>query len=231
MLNLPQNPKWDIARVSHSTLVNADCFDVFPFIEDKSVDFSFTSPPYNRKRNDKYQNFTDINENWLQMNIDVITELLRVTKKHIFYNLQANYYNRQDVYSLIGKFSKNIVDIHIWEKSNPMPASGKNITNAVEYFLVIGSESLKSNTTYTKNIITTSVNSNMPKEHKAVMKKDVAEHFISKFTNENDLILDCFFGLGTTGEVCLEMNRQIIGIEKEKQYYDVAVRRLSSYCG
>ena len=38
MLNLPQNPKWDIARVSHSTLVNADCFDVFPFIEDKSID-------------------------------------------------------------------------------------------------------------------------------------------------------------------------------------------------
>ena len=25
-------------RVSHSTLINADCFDVFPFIEDKSID-------------------------------------------------------------------------------------------------------------------------------------------------------------------------------------------------
>ena len=41
MLNLPQNPKWDIARVSHSTLVNADCFDVFPFIEDKSIDANY----------------------------------------------------------------------------------------------------------------------------------------------------------------------------------------------
>ena len=39
----------------------------------------------------------------------------------------------------------------------------------------------------------------MPKEHKAVMKTDVAEHFISKFTNENIIILDCFFGFGTTG--------------------------------
>jgi hypothetical protein len=35
-------------------------------------------------------------------------------------------------------------------KSNPMPASGKSITNAVEYFIVLGSDSLKSNTTYTK---------------------------------------------------------------------------------
>jgi len=37
-------------------------------------------------------------------------------------------------------------------------------------------------------------------------------------------------GSGTTGLACLKTNRQFIGIEKEKQYYDVAVRRLSEYC-
>ena len=46
MLNLPQNPKWDIARVSGSTFVNADCFDVFPFIEDKSIDAIICDLPY-----------------------------------------------------------------------------------------------------------------------------------------------------------------------------------------
>ena len=46
MLNLPQLPKWGIARVSHSTLVNADCFDVFPFIEDKSIDAIIADLPY-----------------------------------------------------------------------------------------------------------------------------------------------------------------------------------------
>ena len=46
MLNLPQNTKWDIARVSNSTLVNADCFDVFPFIEDKSIDAIICDLPY-----------------------------------------------------------------------------------------------------------------------------------------------------------------------------------------
>ena len=33
-------------RVSHSTLVNADCFDVFPFIEDKSIDAIICDLPY-----------------------------------------------------------------------------------------------------------------------------------------------------------------------------------------
>jgi len=216
-------------KIGNDLLINADCLEILPLLNENEIDYSFTSPPYNRKRNDKYSNFTDINNNWLQLNIDVITQLLRITKKHIFYNIQTNYYNRQDVYKLIGYFNKNIVDIHIWEKSNPMPASGKNITNAVEYFLILGNESLKSNTTYTKNIITTSVNSNMPKEHKAVMKDDVAKHFMQKFTQENDVILDCFFGYGTTGLIAKKLNRKFIGIEKEKIYFDMAFKRLVAF--
>ena len=46
-----------------------------------------------------------------------------------------------------------------------------------------------------------------------------------------DTFLDNTMGSGTTNLACLKLNRKSIGIEKEKQYYDVAVRRLSSYCG
>ncbi len=40
-------------------------------------------------------------------------------------------------------------------------------------------------------------------------------HFIEKFTQENDVILDCFFGYGTTGLIAKKLNRKFIGIEKE----------------
>lgn len=207
-------------------VILGDSINILPLFDDKMVDYSFTSPPYNRKRNDKYKSFNDVNDNWFEMNVNIINQLLRITKNHIFYNIQANYYNKSDVYKLIGLFNDKIVDIHIWEKSNPMPASGYNITNAVEYFIVLGEKSLKSNTTYTKNIITTSVNSKMPKEHKAVMKYDVAEHFIKKFTKENDIILDCFFGIGTTGTVCKNLNRTFVGVELEKTYYNISKKTL-----
>ena len=72
-------------------ILNLDCFEYMATMQDNSVDYSFTSPPYNRKRNDKYKEFTDINENWLELNIKAITELLRITKNHIFYNIQTNY--------------------------------------------------------------------------------------------------------------------------------------------
>jgi site-specific DNA-methyltransferase (adenine-specific) len=56
------------------------------------------------------------------------------------------------------------------------------------------------------------------------------EYLIKTYTNENEIVLDNTMGSGTTGLACLKTNRQFIGIEKEKQYYDVAVRRASEYC-
>jgi site-specific DNA-methyltransferase (adenine-specific) len=60
---------------------------------------------------------------------------------------------------------------------------------------------------------------------------ELMEYLIRTYTDENDTVLDNTMGSGTTGLACLKTNRQFIGIEKEKKYYDVAVRRLSEYCG
>ena len=207
-------------------LFNGDCLEVMQEMPDNSVDYVLTSPPYNRKRNDKYKLYNDQIADYFTFNQEVINQLLRISKKHIFYNIQTNFYNRDTVYKLIGYFNKDIKEIIIWEKSNPMPASGNAITNAVEYFIVLGKESLKSNTTYTKNIITSSVNSKMPKIHKAVMKQEIADYFIKTFTKEKDIILDPFMGIGTTGISCVSMNRDFIGIELIKEYYDISGHRI-----
>ena len=211
-------------------LCNGDCLEILKTFTDKSVDVSFTSPPYNRKRNDKYENYDDTIVDYYGFLCNFTNELLRITNKWVFVNIQTNYYNRSDVYKYIGNYADKIQNIIIWEKTNPMPASGNNITNAVEYFIVLGNNSLKSNTTYTKNHISTSVNSQMDKIHKAVMKQEVSDWFIEKFTNENDLVLDPFMGLGTTGISCKKMNRDFIGIELDKNYYDIAEKRINEFC-
>lgn len=137
-----------------------------------------------------------------------------------------NYYNKKDVFKLIGEYSEKIIEIIIWEKSNPLPASGKSITNAYEFFIVFGDKALKSNSTYTKNIISTSVNSNMTKSHKAIMKQEVSDWFIENFTEENDVVLDPFMGAGTTGVSCKKYNRYYIGFEKYSQYVELGNNRI-----
>lgn len=69
-------------------LYNGDCLEVMKQIPDKSVDISFTSPPYNRKRNDKYANYDDTIQDYFGFLVDFTDELLRVTRKWCFVNLQ-----------------------------------------------------------------------------------------------------------------------------------------------
>ena len=53
------------------------------------------------------------------------------------------------------------------------------------------------------------------------------EYLVSTYSNENDIVLDNCMGSNTTGLACQRLNRQFIGIEKEKSYYDISVKRLS----
>ena len=84
---------------------------------------------------------------------------------------------------------------------------------------------------YPKSILTFSNADKTKNEHPTQKSIELMEWIIKTYTNENDMVLDNTMGSGTTNLACLKLNRQSIGIEKEKQYYDVAVRRLSSYCG
>jgi DNA modification methylase len=208
---------------------NIDCFKGFKTIKDKTIDHVFTSPPYNRKRNDKYAFHDDRLVNYYEFLKLTIDECLRVTKGFVFFNIQKNYYNKSEIFKIIGEYSNDIVEIFIWEKTNPLPASGKSITNAYEFFIIFGDKSLKSNTTYTKNILTTSVNTKTDKNHKAIMKQEVSDYFIEKFTNENEVILDCFMGTGTTAISCIKFNRRYIGFELVNEYFKMCENKIQLF--
>ena len=53
------------------------------------------------------------------------------------------------------------------------------------------------------------------------------ERCITIWTNENDTILDFTMGSGTTGEAALKLNRKFIGIEQNKQWFDITEKRLT----
>jgi len=57
---------------------------------------------------------------------------------------------------------------------------------------------------------------------------ELLEKIILASTDENDLILDPFNGSGTTGIVANRLKRKYIGIEKEKEYLDITIKRKES---
>ncbi|GAA8620302.1 hypothetical protein HpBT320_10540 [Helicobacter pylori] len=55
------------------------------------------------------------------------------------------------------------------------------------------------------------------------------EKIISIHTNPNDIVLDPFMGSGTTGLACKRLERNFIGIESEKEYFQIAKKRLNLF--
>jgi len=57
------------------------------------------------------------------------------------------------------------------------------------------------------------------------------EYLVLTYTNEGDTVLDNCMGSGTTGVACKKTGRHFIGIEKDEKYFEIAVSRVSAYCG
>ena len=60
---------------------------------------------------------------------------------------------------------------------------------------------------------------------------ELMEYLIKTYTNEGETVLDNCMGSGTTGVACKKTGRHFIGIEKDEKYFDIAVSRVSAYCG
>lgn len=52
------------------------------------------------------------------------------------------------------------------------------------------------------------------------------EWLVEHYCPENGTVLDCFTGVSPVGVACKNLNRNFIGIELDKEYYDIAMKRI-----
>ena len=223
-----------------------DGLELMRNMADGSVDVSFTSPPYNdsgkggdfhRKGGSHTKYLTPEcesreNKDWFEWQCECIDEMLRVSKKLVVYNVQGLKSNRVNVYKLIGRYAHCIHDVVIWYKRSATPTSTKHkLSNRYEFLLLLKPKGVKGvdvTSEFKWNVFDIDGNRNNPysKIHKAVMAKSLSDEVIKEFTNEGDVVLDPFFGMGTTGVSCIEQNRHYIGFELCDEYVTHAKLRL-----
>ena len=66
-------------------------------------------------------------------------------------------------------------------------------------------------------------------KHPAPFPEQLAKDHIISWTNERDLVYDCFMGSGTTAKMCLKNNRDFIGSEISKEYCEITNKRIGNY--
>ena len=79
---------------------------------------------------------------------------------------------------------------------------------------------------YPKDVL--KFNRDTNKLHPTQKPVSLLEYLIKTYTNENEVVLDNCMGSGSTGVACLNTNRKFIGIELDKDYFEVAKNRINS---
>lgn len=122
----------------------------------------------------------------------------------------------------------------VWHKTNPIPLNmDKRFLSSCECFVHFTNKTRTSTFNNNKkalhNHIEMPITSRSEKKHgKHAAQKPVAlmEYFIKTLTNEGDTVMDPFMGSGTTGVAAKKLNRNFVGVELEKEYFDLSVTRI-----
>jgi site-specific DNA-methyltransferase (adenine-specific) len=124
---------------------------------------------------------------------------------------------------LLEKYKFKQIRMIEWIKTNPIPLnqSVNYLSNAREIALLAvkgGKPTFKGK--YDKGIYEYPIQSGKYRFHPTQKNLKLFEEIILKHTNENDLVVDTFLGGGTTAFACKNTNRNFIGCELDKKFYN-----------
>lgn len=115
-----------------------------------------------------------------------------------------------------------------WLKTNPVPLNSKTnyLTNARE-IAVVGVKKGKPtfHSEYDNGVYRYPICHDKGRFHPTQKPVALIEELIAKHSNEGDIVLDCFSGSGTTAVASHNQNRNFVGCELSKDYYDQSLDR------
>ncbi len=215
-------------------IYNIDCMEGLKLIDDNSIDLVIIDPPYLLNINN-VKNLSNMNRyanDLLNLkdgfDLKVLDLLIQKMKKINIYI----YCSKRQVKDLLNYFSNKNCNHEIltWHKQNPSPLINNNYLPDTEYILFFREKGVKLYGNYhTKRKYYISLTNKVDKQkykHPTIKPLELIEYHIENSSKEGDLILDCFAGSGTTLVGAINKNRRYIGFEIDKNYYEIAKKRI-----
>ena len=200
-------------------LYKGDCLEVMKDIPDKSIDVIITDPPYGilggskTIGGSKLYKANEYNCDWDNERIskEILNEIFRISKNQIIFG-----------YNYISDLLPITNSLIVWDKKEKNDwfdnfSDGEIIWTSykkplrIYRFLWMGAIRKGKRT---------------KRVHPTQKPIELMEWIIKNYTNENDTILDCFMGSGSTGVACKHTNRRFIGIELDDNYFEIAKKRI-----
>lgn len=234
-------------------LYNDDCIKIMKTLPSESIDMVFADPPYflsnnglsiksgkvvsvNKGEWDKPENYEDI----YKFTYEWISECYRLLKNNTTIWISGTHHNIFDIEQAIKKVGFIIINIIIWEKTDPPPLIYKNKFR-FSYEYIIWAKKGKSYY-FNYQLMFQAQNKEMSDiwklpavpmnektfgYHPTQKPECLLRRIILCSTKEGDIVLDPFMGSGTTCAVAKKLKRKYIGIEKNLTYFKIALQRIN----
>lgn len=239
-----------------SKIIYGDCIEKMKFIPDKSIDFICCDLPYGVTNNLKdivipFDKLWNEYERIIKDNgaialfaqglfyVDLVNSNRKLFKYDLIWDKQltSGFLNAKRmplrVHEQIAIFYKKqpIYNPQMVEGKPSHPKGTKHLTkdlvnqNYGEYKSV--DTDTNTNLKYPKSIISFQKPHPSIARHRTEKSVECIEWLIKTFTNEGDIVLDNTAGSGTTGEACINTNREFILIEKGEEEFNTIINRLN----
>jgi site-specific DNA-methyltransferase (adenine-specific) len=233
-------------------LINGDCLEEMKNIESGSIDMVLTDPPYGTTAC-KWDSIIDLPLMWEQLKrIIKPNGAIVMTASQPFTSVLVCSNIKMFKYSMVWKKSQSTGHLNAWKMPmrahedlvvfykkmptyNPelkdKPAANiRPVTSRTKKTDCYGEHKLDSHKCPPDKTMPNSVlqfNNSQDRLHPTGKPVDLMEYLIKTYTNEGETVLDFTMGSGTTGVACKNLNREFIGIELDKGYFDIATKRIN----
>jgi len=217
-----------------------DAIEGLKQIESESIDLVFTDPPYKLvaggrknsllRNNDGENPFTTDGEcfnfktpefhDWIPLLYPIVKE-----SRYIF--IMSNDRNMRKIWDECEKAGFIFCELLVMNKGYGVPSS--YFYKSCEYILMFRKGGYRKFEKFGyKNVIDVKMQKGKNKCHPTQKPYELIVPIIESCTKEKEVVLDPFMGSCITAKVAEDMNRQYIGFEIDKDYYEAAQKRLQA---
>lgn len=224
-------------------IYNKDCLEVLKNIPNESIDLIATDPPYPTTSRGSAGNSggmlqKDINKKGKVFTYNNINckeyapEFYRILKDGSHCYVMTNHINLIDMLNTFTNVGFHFIKSLIWDKGNKI--MGQYYMSQFEYILFFRKgRGKRINNCGTSDILSVPNKKTKDENGKNIHDTEkpirLMEILVNNSSQENELILDPFLGVGSTGIASIKNNRNFLGIEIDENYFNIAKSRLEEF--
>lgn len=223
-------------------LYNKSCMEVLKDIKSESIDLIATDPPYlctSRGSSGSmggYWKDTDAKKGTIFKHNNIsceeyLPQFYRVLKDGTHCYIMINNVNLIEMLNVATNVGFQFIKSLIWNKGNKI--CGRYYMGCYEYILMFRKGGDKPiNNCGTPDILSVPIKKlkdlNGKNLHDTEKPVELMQILIENSSKKQELVLDPFMGIGSTGVASIKTNRNFIGVELDENYFNIAKQRIEN---